>query len=510
MGISCAGDPSGPPPKPNILFAIADDASYPHMGAYGTDWVRTPHFDRVARDGVLFQNAYTPDAKCAPSRAAILTGRPPWMLKAAANHMAHFPPEFKSFPEALAENGYFVGMTAKGWSPGVANDVDGNPRQLAGKAFNAREAEPPTSKISSADYAANFEDFLAAAPEGQPWAFWYGSREPHRAYEFRSGANFGGKSVEDIDEVYPFWPDSETVRHDMLDYAFEIEHFDAHLGRMLASLDDRGEFDNTLVIVTSDNGMPFPRVKAQEYELSNHLPLAVMWIEGIPAPGRSVDDFVSFVDFAPTILDAAGVEWEAAGMQPAAGRSLIDILRSPESGQVDPSRDHVLVGKERHDIGRPNDMGYPIRGIVKGNLLYLRNFETDRWPAGNPETGYMAVDGSPTKTEILALRRSGTETRYWELAFGKRGAEELYNLDEDPACVRNLASELEYAPAKEALAARLVQELQAQGDPRMSGQGAVFDAYPNATRWAGYYEKFMAGEMPVAPWINESDIDPAD
>ena len=506
---ACGSGPPEAPEKPNILIAIADDASYPHMGAYGTAWVSTPHFDRVARDGVLFQNAYTPNAKCAPSRASILTGRNSWQLGAAGNHMAFFPPEFKSYPEALAENGYFVGMTAKGWSPGVANDADGNPRHLAGTPFSDREADPPTSRMGRTDYAANFEDFMNAAPEDEPWAFWYGAWEPHRAYEFRSGAEKGGKSLAEIDEVYPIWPDSETVRHDILDYAFEIEHFDMHLGRILASLEERGELANTLVIVTSDNGMPFPRAKAQEYELSNHLPLAMMWLDGVPHPGRSVDDFVSFVDLAPTIMDVAGVEWAATGMQPAAGRSLLDILRSPRSGQVDPARDHVLIGKERHDIGRPGDAGYPIRGIVKGNLLYLRNFEPDRWPAGNPETGYLAVDASPTKSEILNLRRSGGEDRYWQLAFGKREAEELYNLDNDPACVRNLASDLEYAPAKESLAAQLVKELEAQEDPRMFGDGDIFDAFPVATRWAGYYEKFMAGEIQVGTWIRESDIDPA-
>ena len=509
LAVSCSGGPAETSSKPNILFAIADDVSYPHMGAYGTGWVSTPHFDRVARDGVLFLNAYTPNAKCAPSRAAILTGRNSWQLGAAANHMAFFPPEFKSYPEALAEFGYFVGMTAKGWSPGIANDAEGNPRNMAGTPFNAREAEPPASGISKADYAGNFQDFLDAAPQDQPWVFWYGAWEPHRRYEFRSGAEKGGKSPDDIDEVPSFWPDNETVRHDLLDYAYEIEHFDAHLGRMLATLEERGDLANTLVIVTSDNGMPFPRVKAQEYELSNHLPLAMMWPAGIPHPGRSVDDFVSFIDLAPTILDAADVDWAATGMQPASGRSLMSLLESGKSGRVDPERDHVLIGKERHDIGRPNDEGYPIRGIVKDNLLYLRNFAVDRWPAGNPETGYLAVDGSPTKTEILNLRRSGADESYWRLSFGKREAEELYNLDEDPACVRNLAADLEYAPAREALAAQLIRELEAQQDPRILGNGAIFDNYPVATRWKGYYEKFLAGEMAVGTWINESDIDPA-
>jgi len=196
-------------------------------------------------------------------------------------------------------------------------------------------------------------------------------------------------------------------------------------------------------------------------------------------------------------------------MQPPAGRSLLGVLGSDKDGRVEADRDHVLIGKERHDIGRPNDAGYPIRGIVQGDLLYLRNFAPERWPAGNPETGYLAVDASPTKTEILDLRRAGGETRFWELAFGKRGAEELYNIAEDPACLHNLAGDLEYAPAKAELSARLVSELEAQGDPRMAGQEDYFEAFPVATRWAGYYEKFMAGEIDVAVWILPSDIDPA-
>src|SRR5207248_10860674 len=119
--------------RPNILFAVADDWSYGPAGAYGCRWVQTPGFDRVAREGVLFTHAYTPNAKCAPSRACILTGRNPWQLKAACNHWCYFPPEFKTYAEALAEHGYAVGMTAKGWGPGVAVDAAGKPRRLAGQ-----------------------------------------------------------------------------------------------------------------------------------------------------------------------------------------------------------------------------------------------------------------------------------------------------------------------------------------------------------------------------------------
>src|ERR1039457_5838334 len=95
--------------RPNILFAVADDWSFGHAGAYGCKWVKTPAFDRIAREGLLFMRAYTPTGKCAPSRAAMLTGRNPWQLKAAANHWCIFPPEFKTYAEALAGLGYFVG-----------------------------------------------------------------------------------------------------------------------------------------------------------------------------------------------------------------------------------------------------------------------------------------------------------------------------------------------------------------------------------------------------------------
>jgi N-sulfoglucosamine sulfohydrolase len=496
-------------PPPNILFAIADDWGV-HAGAYGTRWVRTPHFDRVARDGILFKNAFTPNAKCAPSRACILTGRNSWQLKEAANHICYFPAEFKGWGEALAEHGWFVGHTVKGWGPGVAKDAAGQPRQMTGRAFNARRAPPPATGIGPADYAANFEDFLAAAPAGKPWAFWYGAIEPHRGYEFGSGVKKGGKRLADIERVPAFWPDNETVRHDLLDYAYEVEHFDTHLGRMLAALEQRGLLANTLVVVTSDHGMPFPRGKGSTYQYSNHVPFAAMWPRGIAGRGRVVEDHISFVDLAPTFLEVAGLPWERSGMAPAAGRSLTEIFRLDRSGQVIPARDFVLVGMERHDIGRPHDAGYPTRGLVKGGFLYLENFEPSRWPACNPETGYLNVDAGPTKTFILEARRKNPADPHWALCFGKRPAAELYDLGADPDCVQNLATQPALAARRSALQAEMHSRLKAEGDPRMFGQGEVFDRYVHASPGhVGFYERYMKGEKLQAGWVNPTDFEPA-
>ncbi|MBE0544363.1 MAG: sulfatase [Verrucomicrobia bacterium] len=493
--------------RPNILFAVADDWGR-HAGAYGTRWIRTPGFDRVASEGLLFNHAYTPNAKCAPSRAIILTGRHSWQLEAAGNHMAYFPAKFKSYPEALAQNGYFIGTTGKGWGPGVATNANGKAREICGQRFNARQSPPPTKGISNNDYAANFTDFLAAAPSGKPWCFWFGALEPHRPYEFGSGTAKGGKQLADVDRVPAYWPDHDTVRQDMLDYAFEVGHVDQHLVRMLDELHKRGLSDNTLVVVTSDHGMPFPRVKGQAYLDANRVPLAICWPKGIRSPGRTIDDFVDFTDLAPTFLDVAGVKWADSGMAPATGRSWQDIFQSRKSGRVITARDHVLIGKERHDVGRPNDAGYPIRGLVKDSFLYLQNFEPSRWPAGNPETGYLNCDGSPTKTLILERRRQNPADQFWALNFGRRPGEELYDLRTDPDCVHNLATD----PAQQRRRARMQREmtakLKAQGDPRMFGNGEVFDRYPIATEAnRHFHQRFTAGEEVKAGWVNESDFE---
>ncbi|EAR01930.1 sulfatase [Maribacter sp. HTCC2170] len=496
-------------PPPNILFCIADDATFKHMSAYGSSWVKTPAFDRVAEQGLLFTNAYTPNAKCAPSRSCIVTGRNSWQLEEAGNHWSYFPTKFKTYAETLNENGYHVGLTAKGLAPTVALTENGKKRPVLGKEFNERKTTPPTNAMSNIDYAANFVDFLNEKKEDEPFCFWYGGFEPHRAYEYGSGINKGNKKLKDVDGIPDFWPEKETVKTDMLDYAYEIEYFDSHLGRMLRTLEEREMLDNTIVIVTSDNGMPFPRVKGQSYEYSNHLPLAIMWKDGVKQPGRAINDFVSFIDFAPTFLELAGIEQFESQMQPIEGRSLTDILYSENGKNILTNRDYVLIGKERHDVGRPNDWGYPIRGIRKGDYLLVLNFESDRWPAGNPETGYLNTDGGATKTQILNDRRKMGTDKYWDLCFGKRPDKELYDVVDDPYCINNLIDQPDLAETAGNLETQLIKALKKQKDPRMFGNGRVFDEYMYANKTdREFYERQMNGENPKAGWVNKTDFEP--
>ncbi len=491
--------------RPNILFCVADDAG--HFSAYGHRWVNTPNFDSVAHRGILFDNAFTCNSKSAPSRACMITGRNSWQLEEAANHWCEFPLKFVSFPEVLKKNGYVTGYTGKGWGPGIAKTAGGKERKLTGKTYNRRKLIPPTTSISPIDYAANFGDFLAERDPGKPFCFWYGAREPHRGYEYASSARYG-KQLSDIDSVPSYWPDNETVRTDMLDYAVEIEHFDNHLGMILARLDSIGELDNTIVIVTSDHGMPFPRVKGQDYYFSNHIPMAVMWGDMLKNPGRRNHVFISVIDFAPTLLEAAGIDGEANGMQPIEGHSFMDILKDNRDNSID--RSVLMMGKERHDVGRPDDQGYPMRSILRGNYLYIHNYEPSRWPAGNPETGYMNIDGSPTKTEIIKSRHNPATRHYWELSMGKRGEKELYDISKDPLCINNLYGQPGYEKVAATLEKEMTERLKKQGDPRMYGKGDVFDKYPNMSKARMYWKRTRAGEKVPATWINETDFDPID
>jgi len=443
---------------------IADDWNWNHAGAYGCTWIRTPTFDRVAREGLLVRHCFTSNPKCSPCRASILTGRNTWQLEEACCHYGIFPAKFPVYPDLLEAAGYFVGFTGKGWGPGDFQ-AGGFRRNPAGTAFQNHKLRPPRPGISTTDYAANFAEFLRQRPAGKPFCFWLGTYEPHRVYDEDAGIRSGRNPDEVI--VPAYLPDDRVVRRDLLDYALEVEWADAQFGRALQVLEEAGELDTTVIIITSDHGMPFPRVKGQIYEDGFRLPMAIRWGKKI-RPGRVLEDFVNVRDLAPTFLELAGVPIPPE----MTGKSLVPQLLSEKSGWIDPSRNVMLVGKERHDLGRPYDWGYPVRALRTPEYLFVHNYEPDRWPAGNPETGYGNCDDGPTKSLLIERR-----DRFYELAFGKRPEFELYRISEDPACLHNLAGDPQYAELLRQFHAQLDALLKQEGDPRAEGRGAIFESY---------------------------------
>lgn len=457
---------------PNILFAISDDQSWIHAGAYGTAGVRTPAFDRVAREGVLFEQAFCVTPSCAPSRASILTGQHTWRLKSAGSLLAVFPAEWPVFPHLLEDTGYVVGYTGKGWGPGR---LEGWNRHPIGTPWQQRKLATPKNGMSNIDYAGNFQDFLAARPKDRPFFFWFGASEPHLPYDRGVGVRSGAR-LEDA-KLFSYWPDNDVFRGDVLDYGIEIEHFDHHLQRMLEELEAIGELDNTIVIVTSDHGNPLARSKCNLYDGGTRVPLAVRLPGTIPG-GRTVTDLASLADIAPTLLELVGIETPAV----MSGRSLMPVLKSRRSGRVDPSRDFVVTAFERHTWCRPGGVGYPARAIRTDDFLYIRNYEPSRWPAGDPDfdaapQGFAGdIDDSPSKRLLLDRRDHPDVAEYWQLAIGRRPAEELYRLADDPDQITNLADDPAMTETREQLATRLDWFLRVTNDPRQRGE-APWDDY---------------------------------
>ncbi len=470
--------------RPNILIGISDDQSYPHASAYGSQMVSTPAFDRVAKMGVLFNNAFVASPGCAPSRAALLTGLNTWQIEEAGTHASLFPSKFKVYPDLLEEAGYYIGYTQKGWAPGdwQGSDRDRNP---GGNMFNEHQLDPPSYGIVSTDYATNFKAFMDARPQGQPFYFWYGSSEPHRIYEEGSGLASGKKL--DQAEVPGYLPDTEEVRSDLLDYAVEIEWFDQHLAKMIALLEEMGELENTIIVVTSDNGMPFPRAKANLYEDGIHVPLAISWGDKIKG-GRVVDDLINLIDITPTFLEAAGVKGNV--IEILKGRSLMNILNSSKQGLVDESRSAVYSARERHSSSRWNNLGYPARSVRTKNFLYIRNFAPDRWPAGDPQDlladgtpkemhhAYYDIDACPTQDFLVANHDHHEYGKYLQLAVAKRPAEELFDIINDPYCLNNLAGDPAYRTELNRHRELLGGYLMKTNDPRVTGNGDIFETYP--------------------------------
>jgi N-sulfoglucosamine sulfohydrolase len=463
--------------RPNILMVVSDDQSYPHAGAYGSKMVRTPAFDRIATEGVLFTNAFVSAPSCCPARGSILSGQQFYRLhEASMNHTVWPEEEVIIYPDEFARDDYHVGYTGKGWGPGNW-EVSGRAVSPTGKAYNERKVASAPDQVSEIDYAANFEAFLDENSTGAPFCFWAGIIEPHRPFSPEIGQK-NGKSLEQM-EVPAFLPDTEDVRVDLADYAYEIEWYDQQLGRMLEVLEKRGQLDNTIIVVTADNGMAFPRAKGNLYDYGTRIPLVIRWGD-VARGGRVVEDFVSHCDLAPTLLEAAGlrVPGEMTGI------SLMYQLESREEGVVDASRDAVVMGIERHLPGsRPDGAGYPSRAIRTRDYLYIRNFAPERnpvgdhpgisWPEGDPVGGFGDTDGGRSKTEIFR-RRTEDPDRY-QLAFGLRPGEELYRISDDPFQMKNLAEDSALAEVKHALASRLVDYLWNTRDPRLVDKGEPFD-----------------------------------
>lgn len=445
--------------RPNILFCLADDWGWPHAGAYGDLAIQTPHFDRLAKEGILFQNAYVSSPSCTPSRNAFITGKYHWELGSGANLWSTLPEEHESFIHLLKDQGYRIGRNLKKtWGPGSLDN------------WIAAHGEHPSGQGYE-----ELEDFLEATPADQPFFFWLGTPDPHRPYEKGSGKKHG-IDPEKV-HLYPHFPDHEIVRNDIADYYYEVERWDRLVGTAISELERRGLLENTIIIMTGDHGMPFPRGKGNLYDSGTRVPFALRWGEKIKEP-LVTDAFISFADIAPTLLESAGVEIPAD----MTGQSFKPVIEGKSKG-----KQLITFGRERHVPAqeKPDMGGYPSRGLRTPEYLYIRNYKPQKWPAGTgkvgftnlPDQWYADCDGGPTKDFIAEHKEEYPEV--FRLAFAKRPEEELYDLKNDPDQINNVAADAQY----QAILKELRKELQSiqtdLNDPRaVDPDYTGFDGYP--------------------------------
>ncbi|MCA8977070.1 MAG: sulfatase [Planctomycetes bacterium] len=447
------------PSRPNILFALADDWGWPHVGALGDRVVATPTFDRLAKEGVLFEHACVSSPSCTPSRNAILTGQQFYRLGEGANLHSTLDVAQPNFMSLLQAAGYQIGHWRKAWGPG----------DFKAGGYTSHPCGP----------GGTFEAFLKQRDPTRPFCFWFGTSDPHRGYRRHSGRDAG------IDlgaiRVPSFLPDHEDVRGDIADYYFEVQRWDHEVGEALAALEAAGQLDNTLIVMTGDHGMPFPRCKGNVYDHGVRVPLAMRW-NRLTAPGRRLAELVSFTDLAPTFLAAAGLEVPAV----MTGNSLLPLLCDDRAAGADPWRDFVVFGRERHTPAQamPAMVGYPMRGLRTERWLLILNLEPDRWPAGvaagatHPFGSFADCDDGPTKQLLMRERDDPAIATFYDLCFARRNAIELYDCQQDPDQIHDLAGDDEHAGIRDELRQRLVDYLARTGDPRFTDAPVRFDDYP--------------------------------
>ena len=506
--------------KPNIVFTFADD-----WGRYASAYeqfegpnslnalIDTPNFDRVASEGAIFTNTFVPAPSCTPCRSSILSGQYFWQTGMGAILAgARWDESIPTYPLELEKAGYHIGYTYKVWSPGETRNApygaDRTAYESAGTRFS-RFSFRATERAADIGVEAakeelydetrqNFNAFLEAREEGKPFCYWWGPTNTHRKWQKGSGKALWGIEPDDLKGRLPeFLPDVHDIREDVGDYLGECMAFDGGLGVILDRLEAIGELDNTLIVVSGDHGIPgFPRAKCNLYDIGCEVAMAARW-PGRIQPGRVVDDFVNLMDLGPTFMDAA----DATIPDTMTGKSLLPVFESDASGQVDPDRTFVVTGRERHvSIARDGNLPYPQRAIRTKDFLYVHNFAPDRWPAGNPNglddpnadppswddleqetyVAYPDMDASPTKAWMVHHRAEAEVQRSFDLGFGKRSQEELYDLRVDPHYMNNVADDPEYDAPKQEHHDRLMALLREQEDPRVVEEPCRFEHEPYA------------------------------
>lgn len=393
------------PDQPNIVLIIADDIGWNDVGCYGNDVVKTPNMDRIASEGLIFTNAYLTTSSCSPSRTSIISGRYPHNTGSAELHTP-LPEEVGIFPDKLQEAGYFTGQAGK-WHMGKA------PRRGFDVIHDGPEDFGPGGEKM-------WVPVLKNRPKDKPFFLWLAATDAHRGW----GANeFKGQNDPEKIEVPPFLVDTMSTRKDLAQYYDEITRFDHYIDEVERELERQGVAENTILIIISDNGRPFPRCKTRLYDSGVKTPMIIKWPDGIDVPGRTSGSLVSVIDIGSTILDLA----EASSLESMQGKSFRQLLNQPET----PFRNYIFAEHNWHDHEALERM------VRTKDYMYILNLRPNLSNQGPADS-----NNSPSFADLIQKRKEGRLTPAQADIFETpRAREELFDCQRDPKQLFNIASD---------------------------------------------------------------------
>jgi N-sulfoglucosamine sulfohydrolase len=442
----------------NFIIFIADDISWDDFGCYGNRQVKTPVVDNLAENGIKFNNTYLTASSCSPSRNSILTGRYPHNTGAAELHTQP-PLDMISFPELLKANGYFTAHSGK-WHMG----------DYAERGFDVISRTYEEIGNSGSD---SWVKVVQERPRNKPFFLWYASLDAHR--DWGENKYSGTHNPDSI--VPPFYlHNGPETRKDLAQYYDEVHRFDVRIGEVIAELEKQGELDNTMIIVMSDNGRPFPHSKTRVNDRGMKTPFVIYWPGKVTTTPQISNSLVSVIDIAPTILEIAG-QCTPESFQ---GVSFLPVIK-------DPSRDfrnYVFAEHNWHDYEAHERM------VRNKNFMYILNSRPNLSQLGPAD----AVS-SPAYRELKELKTTGKlSAAQADIFMVPRPYEELYDYSKDPLQLLNVASVPEYAEALEELRGVLQKWMEETGDSIPAC--ITKDWYLRVPGYIGTPDKDVRGEMP--------------
>ncbi len=435
--------------KPNILFLLSDDHSYPFLSTYGDENVKTPVIDQLAAEGMKFHRFFTAAPQCVPSRAALMTGRSPVAAR-MTRFSAPLPRDEITLPELLRDKGgYFTGVCGRSFH------LDGSAKSGAAVAelFQQNKLKTFVDRVDSLNtcadgqVAAQLKVFLDKKPEGKPFFMWANFSDPHHVWNAPAEFRPDPAAL----KLPAHWPDLPGVREQVADYCAEVNRVDRTIGEVLEVLKQRGLMDNTLIVFCGDNGAALPHGKGSLYDPGSNVPFVVRWPGKVQA-GSESRALLSGEDLAPTLLAAAGL---SAGDK-MSGVSFLPLLQ----GEKYESRKYIFVERGPHGSApvtvNMSNSGYDLaRAVRSDRFKFIYNC--------TPWIPYSPVDsaGGAAWKQIQAAAEQGSLQAGVKATYftNPRPVYELYDLENDPSELNNVSGKADYTEVERELRIALAEKM---------------------------------------------------